>query len=228
MFNPQNQRIMKNVSLQEFMSMHIENRDHKSSYLQTALEIAEQVSRFLPTEVTVQISEEDGKFYFEQANTRILQAELELIISYSTYNKKFSIWCRSIDTLKNITHFTRSSVRKDLTEPNNIGVLSLKKLHAWIQYYESYYALLKAADTENANKKDAFLRSLEGQSVELFNKGTHGRIVKNGLEFSFTISETYVSTKIEVHYSCNKDLSTFLALADNKLIQPANAICPLG
>jgi uncharacterized protein YfcZ (UPF0381/DUF406 family) len=227
MFNPQNQTIMKNVSLQEFMSMHIENRDHKSSYLQTAKELAEQVSQFLPVEVTVQISEEDGKFYFEQANVSIIHPELELIISYSTYNKKYSIWCRSIDRLKNITHYTRSSMRKDLTEPNNIGVLTLKKLQAWIQYYESYYALLKAADTDNGNKKDAFLRSLEGQPVEWFNKGTHGRIVKNGLEFSFTITETYVSTKIEVHYSSNKDLSTFLALADNKLIQPANAVCPI-
>lgn len=219
---------MKNVSLQKFMSMHIENRDHKSSYLQTAQEIANQVSQFLPAEVTVQVSEENGKFYFEQANTRIIHPELELIISYSTYNKKYSIWCRSIDTLKNITHYTRSSVRKELTEPNNIGVLSLKKLQAWIHYYETYYALLKAADTDNGKKKDAFLRSLEGHPVEWFNKGTHGRIVKNGLEFSFTISETYVSTKIEVHYSCNKDLSTFLALADNKLTQPANAVCPIG
>ncbi|MCX6272212.1 MAG: hypothetical protein NTU44_13530 [Bacteroidetes bacterium] len=218
---------MKNVNLPEFLAMHIENPGSKSDLLQSAKELSKQVSQFVPAEVTIQVSEEDGKFYFEQANVRIIHPELELNISYSTYNKKYSIWCRSIDMLKNITHYTRSSVRKELTEPNNIGVLSLKKLQAWIQYYESYYALLKTADTDNGNKKDAFLRSLEGQPVEWFNKGTHGRIIKNGLEFSFSITETYVSTKIEVHYSCNKDLSTFLALADNKLVQPKDAVCPI-
>ncbi|MCX6270491.1 MAG: hypothetical protein NTU44_04585 [Bacteroidetes bacterium] len=218
---------MKNVSLQEFLAMHIENPGSKSDHLQSAQELSKQVSQFVPAEVTIQVSEEAGKFYFEQANVRIIHPELELIISYSTYNKKYSIWCRSIDKLKNITHYTRSSMREKLTEPNNIGVLTAKKIQAWIQYYESYFALLKAADTENGDKKDAFLRSLEGQPVEWFNKGTHGRIIKNGLEFSFTISETYVSTKIEVHYSCNKDLSTFLALADNKLVQSKDAVCPI-
>jgi hypothetical protein len=120
---------MKNVSLQEFMSIHMENLGHKSSCLQTAQELATRISQFVPSEVTVQDSEKDSKLYFEQANVRIIHPELELQISYSTYNKKYLIGCRSIDMVKNITHYTRSSMRKTLTEPNKIGVLTMTKIH---------------------------------------------------------------------------------------------------
>ncbi|MHC1707427.1 MAG: hypothetical protein AB9842_07885 [Bacteroidales bacterium] len=219
---------MKNVSLQEFMSMHIENRDHKLTYVQVAQELARQVSQFLPTEVTVQVSEEDGRLYFEQAHARILHPELELIISFSSYNKKYSIWCRSIDRLKNVTHYTRRQVTDQLQAPNNIGVLSLKKLQAWIQYYESYYKLLQERDTDNADKKAAFLRSLEGLPVEWFNKDIQGRILRNGIEFSFTISETYVDTRIQIHYGCGRDLETFLALADNRFGKLKEETCLAG
>jgi hypothetical protein len=208
---------MKNVSIQEFMSMHIENRDHKSTYLQTAQELAQQVSQFIPAEVIVQVSDEDDKFYFEQAQTRIIHPQLELLISYSTYNKKYSIWCRSIDHLRNVTQYTRSQVKQQLTEPNRIGVLNLRKLQDWIQYYENFYRLLQEHDTENAGKKIAFLRSLDGLPVEWISEGSRGRVLRNGLVFSFTISETYVDTRIEVHYACYRDLETFLALADNRL-----------
>lgn len=228
MFNSQNQNTMKNVSLPEFMSMHIENRDHKSTYVQTAQELAEQVSQFLPAEVTVQVSEQDGKLYFEHAYTRIIHPELELNISYSTYNKKYSIWCRSIDRLKNVTHYTRRKVTEKLPAPNNIGVLNLRKLQAWIQYYESYYKLLLDYDTENADKKAAFLCSLENLPVEWFNKDIEGRILRNGIEFSFTISETYVDTRIHIHYECGRDLQTFLALADNRFGKLREETCQVS
>jgi len=161
------------------------------------------------------VDEEDGKYYYQYSEVTIIDS-LNFIIKFDAYRKKYGIYCRSIDTdFKNIDQYTIEQEQKKLTAPNLIGVLNLKKINDWMNYYRDLHKALSEINKANSNEIETFLKSLEGLPVKWWNNKKQGEVIMGGLVFKFHIHETYVSTEIEKHYETGRDLQTFLKLSKN-------------
>ena len=190
------------------------------SSMREAISLADEVSAFHPAEVKIIVSYEDNLIVFERAEVRLKHPSLLIGISYSTYNKQYSLYCDSFRMLLNVDNGYDREIRNSLKEPNNIGKLSTKKIGEWITYYEKCYAAMKEYNDVNAQREKEFRESLKGLDVKWGEGGKSGRLVKNGIEFNFRIYPTYISKKLEIRYSVDSDLESFLMLSDNKYKNP--------
>lgn len=130
--------------------------------------------------------------------------------------KKYVIYEDTIRTFKNVDSYTIKRIKEKIKEPQQIGVLSLKKLVNWFEYHISVINEAKELNNVNGSEKDKFLKSIEGLPIHWYNNGKNGEIIQNGIKFSFNIGETYISKKIEVHYQVSNELENFLKLSNNK------------
>lgn len=194
-----------------------QNRD-----LTELIEVSKKVSVFYPCEVLVKISEYENKQYFEYGVIELKYKDLVFNIKYWDHKKRYDITCCSLHDFKNITNYTISHSLKSFKEPNNIGVLNLKKITEWFDYYVIVYQDLQKIDLDNSSKKDAFLKSIEGLPVEWFGNGQRGEIIKNGVKFSFTIDVTSVSKKLELYYQVPTSVESFIQLSQNNYIKQNN------
>lgn len=211
---------MKTLNLEQFkkQTANDELSTWNSNEVQNAVKLSEEVNAFHPTELFFEFSEQDGKLYFEHPRVRIVHPFLSFVIRYDGYKKKYHIYCDSINNLRNIDHHNRGDLAKDMTEPVTIGVLSTKKVQAWITYYEQLYAALKALNEQHIDTIAAFRKSVEGLPIEWSKDKKQGWLKKGGLQYSFTLHDTgYVEQKITVDaYPYN--LAAFLQMSENKFI----------
>ena len=142
---------------------------------------------------------------------------LELRISKNSKGK-YSIYAYNLRDFKNIDSYDLKKAQTQFTEPNQIGVLTTKKINAWIEYFESVYNHLKSLDEKQGNEVEIFLKSIEGLPINWNYKKTGGEIIKNGIRFKFSIDNGSVSQRIELEYISN-NLETFLKLSDNKFVK---------
>lgn len=203
---------MKWIELEEFLKLKIEpDRD-----FETLESLVIEVFKYFPAKIMVRLDEHEGKKYYQYGEVRLLHPDIHMSVKYDQYRKKYHITADMREHFQNITTDTVNSVKSDLNKPNEIGVLSAKKILEWVHYYEAIYSRIFRKDQENGSAKAAFLKSIEGLPVKWSHDKKQGSIVKNGVEFSFTIGDTYVSKKLELHYSVDASLESFKALADNK------------
>lgn len=210
---------MKTVKIDELNNYKLERNDeYIKNQIQKAKDFSKEVSQHYGNETLIDLSEQDGKLYYERSECKLNHEYLELRINY---RKKYYISCPSIPKLKNVSHYTVTEQEKKLVKPNDIGVLNTKKIQQWIKYYEALYYACEQIDTANLMKKTTFLHELRDLTKDLeikwFKDGTQGEIEKNGIIFKFEINEEYISKKIELSYKVENDLQSFLNLADNKL-----------
>lgn len=190
--------------------------EYENKHLIETLKTSEQVNAFYPCEVILNFSEEDGKEYYKYSEIKMIYKGYDFYIKYWEQKKKFIIYEDFTRTLKNIDRHILGNIKANIKEPQQIGVLSLKKLLSWFEYHLSVIEEAIKYNENKGNEKEAFLKSIEGLPVKWWNEGKSGEIVKNGIVFSFTIGETYISKKIEINYKVSNDLNEFLKLADNK------------
>lgn len=207
---------MKYLTIAEMKEKGVTPIGYQSRELEKAEALAKQVSVFIPAEVAVSCSEYDGAIHFEHPLVHIKHNGLTYQINYNDYSKKYFIFCVDIREIKNVTNYTVANVEKDLDKPNNIGVLNLKKIMEWISYYKKVYEKVTEKSSGNKNRIDEFLESIKGLDVKWFHNKTQGEIIKNGIKFSFKISDEYVTEQIEIYYEVDATLSSFLKLSDNK------------
>ena len=186
------------------------------SSMREAISLADEVSAFHPAEVKIIVSYEDNLIVFERAEVRLKHPSLLIGISYSTYNKQYSLYCDSFRMLLNVDNGYDREIRNSLKEPNNIGKLSTKKIGEWIAYYEKYYAALKGFNDANAQREKEFRESLKGLGVKWYKDNKSGHVIKNGIDFSFEIFPTWIRKKLEVYYQVDDSIESFIALSNNK------------
>ena len=103
------------------------------------------------------------------------------------------------------------------TQPNLIGVLSGKKIGAWVEYLTAIYTRLEIISQEREQAVNIFLAEMREAGAVLNEEHKTGQLEKNGLIFTFEIhKEGYISKNIEVSYAVNDTLENFTRLADNK------------
>lgn len=119
-------------------------------------------------------------------------------------------------------------IREKLEKPNEIGILHINKVKAWVNYVLEINHQEWELSKEKQARVKAFLSEFKnagGQYNEPssgYNSGGYsGRIEKNGLEYSFEIDDTgYIKQDIRVSYlETRHKLDAFLKLADNKFIK---------
>lgn len=133
-----------------------------------------------------------------------------------------------------VSHSTRGEIVKE-HKTQNMRVLSQKKLDAKMDAIDTIHATLTAKEEAATDKRADFLKALDacgvpvtyhhdtrtdfkdGERITIKGEITGGYMVRNGIEFTFSFSQDgYISQKVEVHYSANNNIHTFLKLSDNK------------
>jgi hypothetical protein len=142
------------------------------------------------------------------------------------YNGHVYIIRKDWPRYENVSSSTQSEVSKKIQTSNNVKVITQKKLQRLLDETKAYHMELERLEEEAQEKINVFLETLKGLDVKYSREDYNnpkskikgGEVIKNGLEFSFTIGQDgYISKKIEKHYSVDNTLENFLKLSDNKL-----------
>jgi hypothetical protein len=109
-----------------------------------------------------------------------------------------------------------------------VGVLTTKKVQAWIDYNRQIDEEQKIQSAKKQHAVSEFLREFK-QAGGIARQKVHdwenanttgtwdGRLEKNGVLFEFSIDDSgYISKKLSLHYSVNHNLANFKALANNQ------------
>lgn len=187
------------------------NRD-----LNELIKINEEFSKFYPSQVFLAVLENAPLNCIEYMYIGAKYKNLNFWVRYSEHKKQYTISCDEMHKFPNVTYHTRQDIEKNMKAPQNIGVLNLKKIIAWFEYYVEVYDKLAKADQINADHKNAFLDSIKSLPVVWHHNKKSGEIEKNGIVYEFTIEETYVRQSVKLSYKVPNTLEAFFKLADNK------------
>ena len=101
-----------------------------------------------------------------------------------------------------------------------IGKATPRKLQSWVDYLKNEKAERDARKKSINDKIENFLKTVRNvQGMEIWDNETRGSMIKGGLEYTFSIDKKsgHISQNIEVHYSADKSIETFMKMADNAL-----------
>lgn len=209
---------MKNYKLSEIDKFNFDLGEYQEKDIEKAVNLSNEVSKFFPSEVCFTTSLQDEKEYFEHTFVRLIHPEMFISISYDDYRKKYNIYLR--EYFHDLSTHQNSEIERSFEKPRNIGVLNAKKITDWVNYWESVYEACTNLRKANNSKETAFLKELENSGLEIRwdrNKKS-GEIVKNGIEYSFSIQNGRISQKISINYKVDNDLKSFIALSTNNYI----------
>lgn len=140
-------------------------------------------------------------------------------VNYQDYQKQFSFFLAH--NLPYVRYNTQKEVEAKYTKPQNVGVLSQTKIKAWVEYLIQVYEDLVKLSQERVQKIADFEAEMVKLGATIGNKDSYGcfdgTVVKNGIEFKFTVGdEGYISKHIEVHYTVDDTTENFNMLSNNK------------
>jgi hypothetical protein len=177
------------------------------------------------------VNVEDGKYYFDTYAIFLNDCPdgLNLQINKREYDKQYRIFTYNQYELD---FSCKKAIQSTLKEPQNIGVLTPKKVAQWEAYYIQLHALYLAKIAEINGKIEAFISEVKeyektctpltkydttSNGVRWYNDGLSGWIKNNGLEFQFECNTKtgYIRKEIRV-IAEDRELSTFIKLSDNK------------
>lgn len=160
------------------------------------------------------ISFYDGKYYPEHATVHVIY-DGYIMRPYCRYNEKSFVFFNTYERADNLTDYKNTNHR-----PQRIGKATPKKLQAWVDYLKNEKAERDSYKDSIDEKIESFLETVRNvQGMEIWDNETRGRMIKGGLEYTFIINKKsgYIHQNIEVHYSVDKSVETFLKMADNAL-----------
>ena len=190
-----------------------QNRD-----LTALIKRSEEINFFYPCQVYLNFDQYDnGEEYFHNAEIKAIYKETEFSIKYWEHTKKFHIYPNELTrTFKNIDNYTIKRIKENIKQPQQIGVINLKKLVNWFEYHLAVIEEAKKIDAANGSEEAKFLKSIEGLPVNWNNDKKSGEILQNGILFKFSIGPTYITKKIEINYKVSNELESFLKLSKNQ------------
>jgi hypothetical protein len=191
--------------------------EYQKRDLTALIKRSEEINFFYPCQVYLDFEEYDGKEYFHHAGIKTTYKETQFYIKYWDHQKKYNIYPEELThRFKNIDSYTLRRIKENIKQPQQIGVVNLKKLVNWFEYYLAIIDEAAKINAANGSEEAKFLKSIEGLPVNWDRNGKSGEILQNGILFKFTIGATYISKKIEINYKVSNELESFLKLADNK------------
>jgi len=202
---------MKWLTMEQFKKLKLPTSTDFEKIEQRAVE----VNKFYPAKIMVCVDDSEG-LHFNYAEVRLEHPDIVITIRYDEYRKKYEVGANIESHFKNVTWDTVLGIKRSLHKPNQIGVLSAKKITEWVNYYEAIYSQAFRIDQQNGNEKERFLLSLKGLPVKWNADKKGGTIIKNGITFTFSIGATYVTKKMEINYNVPDTIESFKLISDNK------------
>ena len=160
------------------------------------------------------ISFYDGKYYPEHANVHVIY-DGYIMRPYCRSNEMSFELFNLYERVDNYTVYQNTNER-----PQRIGKATPRKLQSWVDYLKNEKAERDARKKSINDKIENFLKTVRNvQGMEIWDNETRGSMIKGGLEYTFSIDKKsgHISQNIEVHYSADKSIETFMKMADNAL-----------
>lgn len=219
---------METLNKEQFYAETSASENNINEYTRKCIEateaVCEEISQYAPAHVEYKVRRgDDGSVYFEHTDIRITGTDITARKSSQGSKSYYSFFPSGARLLPNLSNHRYNAIRESKEEPNRIGVLSQKKVDAWIKFCTEVNEDAKKESDENTAKIEAFLKSIENEEVRYHghSKGNKyaGTIVKNGIEFTYKISEGYISQKVALHYSVPNDIESFRKLSESQYKQ---------
>lgn len=179
------------------------------------IELQKEVVKFYPCEVVLMFNQYDNKEHFEYSMVQLKNDICAISISKNWTGTKYNISTNDY-AANNLSYYQKNDIIESFEAPNNIGVLSTKKIQQWIDYINLYVTEIRRKDNEYSDKVALFLESLKGEAVKWYSENKRGAIYKNGLRYEFNIDNGYINEKITLEYFGGQNLELFKQLSDNK------------
>lgn len=179
------------------------------------IELQKEVVKFYPCEVMLMFKHYDNKEHFEYSIVQLKNDLCSISINKNWDGKKYHIGTNDY-VANNLSGYQRNDIIKSFKAPNNIGVLSTKKIQQWIDYINQYVTEIRRKDKENSDEIALFLESIKDEPVKWYAENKRGAIIKNGLRYEFKIEDGYIDEKISLEYFGGQNLELFKQLSDNK------------
>ena len=160
------------------------------------------------------VSFHDGKYYPEHATVHVIY-DGYIMLPYCRYNEKSFEFFNPHERADNFTDYQNKNER-----PQKVGKATPKKLQSWVDYLKNERAERSGHKKSIDEKIESFLGTVRNvQGMEICDNETRGRMTKGGLEYTFSIDKKsgYIRQNIEVYYSVDKSVESFLKMADNAL-----------
>jgi hypothetical protein len=206
---------MKNYTIEQANTNQL--NEYQNRDLNALIKRSEEINFFYPCQVYLKFEEHEGQEYYHHAEIRATYKENVFFIKYSDHKKKYFIYPEELtNRFKNIDSYTLRRIKENIKEPQQIGVVNLKKLVNWFDYHLAVIDEAQKIDGANGSEEAKFLKSIEGLPVQWDRNGKSGEILQNGILFKFSIGPTYISKKIEINYKVSNELESFLKLSKNQ------------
>lgn len=149
-------------------------------------------------------------FFSLERKTRVIDADGMYLYYASTYGTKpkgLYLYERPSSYMKFC-----SAASRGIQTPNNIGVLTPRKLQAWTDYYRQVLAKCDGLAEAAADKVRAFRDKLRLVCPDKADDNS-GRVTVNGIEFTWGINDKgEISTRTEIISKLRWDIDGFLNL----------------
>lgn len=197
------------------------NSDYAEIRITKEIEFCDSVRKVISDAavmIELEQTENHESYDFNHTCTEFTRSNIIFWIKKDKNN--FSIFPDRSNYLNGVSFRSIEKAQSNLTCPNKIGVLTEKKVQAWVDYYTDTIANLKEMHTEAHCKEAEFLQQIAGEQVmwEVINK--KGVICRNGLIFIFSLEEGNIYTKVDFDYRVGHDFAAFQPLADNRCPTP--------
>lgn len=149
-----------------------------------------------------------------------LIGETPIRVNFNTYSKEYSFYLHGFTSiLPYVRYETQKKVSENYKEPNNVKVLTAKKVIDWITFLTQVYEDLLPISEERVRKVNEFEKKMLELNAYIGKHDPYGQfsgyVEKNGLELKFEVyDEAFISTRITVR--AYQTVEDFIALADNK------------
>ena len=200
---------------------HTFTNQYRREQYEQAQALARELSTYYPAHVTVD-REEHSRVIITRNGTQYQV--------HKNYHGHYIAQPAEYKRRDNVSTRARSDVYEKY-KTKNMKVLSQRKLDAKLDAVDAEEAELDALQNTAANKRAAFLATIEacglpctyshnytyGENNErIRGEITGGEIEKNGIVYTFTIhNDGYISQDIKTHYAIQNTLDTFQALSNN-------------
>ena len=151
---------MKTYAINEILPV-LNLNDYQNKGLTEIIKVSEQVNAFYPCQVFLNFSEYDSQEHYEHADIKMIYKNVVFYIKYWEYQKKYVIYEDTIKTFENVDRYALKNIYEKIKEPQKIGVLNIKKLVNWFEYYISIIEEAKKINEQNGNEKAKFLESIK-------------------------------------------------------------------
>ena len=205
---------MKNFTEEQFnaISGQITNMEAVEPQKAAMRPLLDEVRRFIPDAAYNYRMDDETRFHDIQI--RFVRNGINLQIY--KFNKHYCIGS-DLSAFEHVeTRYGWPAAENGYKTPNNMSVMSARKVAERIEYEIAKYRYFEQLNTAHKQQIDEFLKAAEGEPIRWRYKNV-GLIERNGVVLNFDFSTGAIHTHIEIANPYSVSVEVFKKLADSRL-----------